>query len=88
MGMLPLQSAYLVPVVCYIGVALYAWLFAEANADEAKGQWVGGSAAQRANILRKGQEQNLKDSGSILRWIDESDLIENMFALCDNGAVA
>jgi FHS family L-fucose permease-like MFS transporter len=88
MGMLPLQSAYLVPVVCYIGVALYAWLFAEANADEAKGQWVGGSAAQRANILRKGQEQNLKDSGSILRWIDESDLIENMFALCYNGAVA
>ncbi len=54
MGMLPLRLAYVVPVVCYVGVALYAWLFAEANANEAKGQWVGGSAAQRANILRKG----------------------------------
>jgi FHS family L-fucose permease-like MFS transporter len=34
MGMLPLQSAYLVPVVCYIGVALYAWLFAEPKVGE------------------------------------------------------
>jgi len=37
MGMLPLQSAYLVPVICYIGVALYAWLFAEAKVGEASG---------------------------------------------------
>jgi len=37
MGMLPLQAAYLVPVVCYIGVALYAWLFAEAKVGEALG---------------------------------------------------
>jgi FHS family L-fucose permease-like MFS transporter len=37
MGMLPQQTAYLVPVVCYIGVALYAWLFAEAKAGEALG---------------------------------------------------
>ncbi len=37
MGMLPLQSAYLVPVVCYIGVALYGWLFAETKAGEALG---------------------------------------------------
>lgn len=37
MGMLPLQSAYLVPVACYIGVALYGWLFAEAKATEALG---------------------------------------------------
>jgi FHS family L-fucose permease-like MFS transporter len=37
MGMLPLQTAYLVPVVCYIGVALYAWLFAEAKVGEALG---------------------------------------------------
>ena len=37
MGMLPLRSAYLVPVVCYIGVALYAWLFAEAKVGEALG---------------------------------------------------
>jgi MFS transporter, FHS family, L-fucose permease len=37
MGMLPLQSAYLVPVVCYVGIALYAWLFAEAKAGEALG---------------------------------------------------
>ena len=35
MGMLPLQSAYFVPVICYIGVALYAWLFAEAKVGEA-----------------------------------------------------
>jgi fucose permease len=35
MGMLPLLTAYLVPVACYIGVALYAWLFAEAKAGEA-----------------------------------------------------
>jgi FHS family L-fucose permease-like MFS transporter len=26
-----LQAAYVVPLVCYIGVALYAWLFAEAG---------------------------------------------------------
>ncbi|MGA2205460.1 MAG: L-fucose:H+ symporter permease [Terracidiphilus sp.] len=37
MGMLPLRAAYLVPVVCYVGVALYAWLFAEAKAGEAAG---------------------------------------------------
>jgi fucose permease len=37
MGMLPLQSAYLVPVVCYVGIALYAWLFAEAKVGEALG---------------------------------------------------
>jgi hypothetical protein len=37
MGMLPLQSAYLVPVVCYIGVALNAWLFAEPKVGEAAG---------------------------------------------------
>jgi FHS family L-fucose permease-like MFS transporter len=35
MGMLPLLTAYLVPVACYIGVALYAWLFAEAKEGEA-----------------------------------------------------
>jgi len=39
MGMLysasGLRSAYLVPLICYIGVALYAWLFAEAKAGEA-----------------------------------------------------
>jgi len=29
MGMLPLRTAYFVPVACYVGVALYAWLFAE-----------------------------------------------------------
>ena len=37
MGMLPLQTAYLVPVGCYIGVALYAWLFAESKVGEALG---------------------------------------------------
>jgi len=37
MGMLPLQWAYVVPVVCYVGVALYGWLFAEAKPDEAAG---------------------------------------------------
>ena len=41
MGMLwharGLQAAYLVPVVCYVAVALYAWLFAEAKAGEAAG---------------------------------------------------
>ena len=37
MGMLPLEWAYIVPVACYIGVALYAWLFAEARAREAAG---------------------------------------------------
>ena len=35
MGMLPLQWAYVVPVACYVGVALYAWLFAEAKQGEA-----------------------------------------------------
>jgi FHS family L-fucose permease-like MFS transporter len=35
MGMLPMVEAYLVPVACYIGVALYGWLFAEAKASEA-----------------------------------------------------
>jgi MFS transporter, FHS family, L-fucose permease len=37
MGMLPLEWAYTVPVACYIGVALYAWLFAEAKAGESAG---------------------------------------------------
>jgi MFS transporter, FHS family, L-fucose permease len=37
MGMLPLLTAYLVPVACYIGVGLYAWLFAEAKPEEATG---------------------------------------------------
>lgn len=37
MGMLPLQLAYLIPVTCYIGIALYAWLFAEAKPGEAEG---------------------------------------------------
>ena len=32
MGVLPLREAYLVPVACYAGVALYGWLFAEARA--------------------------------------------------------
>jgi fucose permease len=40
MGVLPLRAAYLVPVACYIGVALYAWLFAEV-----KEQRVGQSAS-------------------------------------------
>ncbi len=35
MGVLPLRVAYLVPVACYVGVALYGWLFAEAKAGEA-----------------------------------------------------
>ncbi len=35
MGTLPLRLAYVVPVVCYVGVALYAWLFAEPKAGEA-----------------------------------------------------
>ena len=30
-----LQAAYLVPLVCYICVAVYAWLFAEPKAGEA-----------------------------------------------------
>ncbi|MGD0901681.1 MAG: L-fucose:H+ symporter permease [Terracidiphilus sp.] len=34
MGMLPLQAAYLVPVVCFAGVALYAWFGGEHKADE------------------------------------------------------
>jgi len=37
MGMLPLQAAYMVPVVCFAGVALYAWFGGEYNADEAVG---------------------------------------------------
>jgi FHS family L-fucose permease-like MFS transporter len=37
MGMLPQQTAYLVPVVCYVGVVLYAWLFAETKVGEALG---------------------------------------------------
>ncbi len=41
MGMLwhsrGLQAAYLVPLVCYICVAVYAWLFAEAKVGEALG---------------------------------------------------
>jgi FHS family L-fucose permease-like MFS transporter len=37
MGMLPLRAAYLVPLACYVGVALYAWLFAEAKTGEAAG---------------------------------------------------
>jgi MFS transporter, FHS family, L-fucose permease len=37
MGMLPLQWAYMIPVTCYIGVALYGWLFAEAKPGEAVG---------------------------------------------------
>jgi FHS family L-fucose permease-like MFS transporter len=37
MGMLPLRLAYLVPVICYAGVALYAWLAAEAKPGEALG---------------------------------------------------
>jgi fucose permease len=32
MGMLALQAAYLVPVVCFAGVALYAWFGGEAPA--------------------------------------------------------
>jgi MFS transporter, FHS family, L-fucose permease len=35
MGMLPLQLAYLVPVMCYVGIAIYAWQFAEAKPREA-----------------------------------------------------
>jgi FHS family L-fucose permease-like MFS transporter len=34
MGVLPLRAAYLVPVACYAGVALYGWRFATANAGE------------------------------------------------------
>jgi FHS family L-fucose permease-like MFS transporter len=37
MGMLPQRLAYLVPLFCYVGVALYGWLFAEAKPDEARG---------------------------------------------------
>ena len=36
MGVLPLRASYMVPVVCYIGVAIYGWLFAEAKPGEAK----------------------------------------------------
>ena len=34
MGMLPLQAAYMVPVVCFAGVALYAWFGGEHKAGE------------------------------------------------------
>jgi FHS family L-fucose permease-like MFS transporter len=34
MGVLPLRVAYLVPVACYLGVALYGWLFAEPKVGE------------------------------------------------------
>jgi FHS family L-fucose permease-like MFS transporter len=37
MGMLSPRLAYLVPVACYVGVALYAWLAAEAKPGEATG---------------------------------------------------
>ena len=37
MGMLPLQAAYMVPVVCFAGVALYAWFGGEHKAAEAAG---------------------------------------------------
>ena len=42
MGMLPLLQAYLVPVVCFAGVALYAWF-----GGEAEGQQVSKSASER-----------------------------------------
>jgi MFS transporter, FHS family, L-fucose permease len=32
-----LQAAYMVPLLCYVGVALYAWLFAEAKPKQAMG---------------------------------------------------
>jgi FHS family L-fucose permease-like MFS transporter len=34
MGMLPLRSAYFVPVACYVGIALYGWLWAEKKSQE------------------------------------------------------
>lgn len=34
MGMLPAHLAYIVPLVCYVGVALYAWLAAERRPGE------------------------------------------------------
>jgi FHS family L-fucose permease-like MFS transporter len=37
MGMLALQAAYLVPVVCFAGVALYAWFGGEHKASELPG---------------------------------------------------
>jgi MFS transporter, FHS family, L-fucose permease len=30
------RAAYMIPVACYVGVALYAWLFSEAKASEAE----------------------------------------------------
>ena len=36
MGMLALQTAYLVPVVCFAGVALYAWFGGEAPAERVR----------------------------------------------------
>ena len=47
-----LQAAYLVPVACFVGVALYAWLFAEAKAGEAARLI---SARRRALSDRRGQ---------------------------------
>jgi FHS family L-fucose permease-like MFS transporter len=35
MGMLPLLQAYLVPVVCFAGVALYAWFGGDAGEQAA-----------------------------------------------------
>jgi FHS family L-fucose permease-like MFS transporter len=37
MGMLSLQGAYMVPVACFAGVALYAWFGGEHKADAAAG---------------------------------------------------
>jgi FHS family L-fucose permease-like MFS transporter len=31
------RAAYAIPVICYVCVALYAWLFAEAKTGEAAG---------------------------------------------------
>jgi FHS family L-fucose permease-like MFS transporter len=35
MGIMPLNMSFLVPVVCFGGVAFYAWLFAERRAEDA-----------------------------------------------------
>jgi FHS family L-fucose permease-like MFS transporter len=35
MGILPLNMSFLVPVVCFAGVALYAWFGGEHKATEA-----------------------------------------------------
>jgi len=37
MGMLPLRSAYMVPVACFVGVALYAWFGGEHKKAELAG---------------------------------------------------